>query len=135
LTPKRLALNLTKTEVAKLLGMSLDCLKNWESSEYSVTLRFKPRVIDFLGVCPYQTNLSIGLKLRQCRENCSLSRSEVYKKLGVSEYELKAIEQENMKPSQEKTKLILKFLQGKIIPFANETESLITDFKQPTLFL
>jgi transcriptional regulator with XRE-family HTH domain len=74
LRKRRLDLNLTQKQLAEdILHTSTSNIRNWEANRYRVSLGFLPRVYDFIGFCPCDVSLGLGLRLKQRRENFGLS--------------------------------------------------------------
>ena len=71
---RRLDLNLTQKQLAEnILLTSTDNVRNWEKNRHNVALHLRPNVYEFIGYCPCDVSLRLGLRLKQRRENFGLS--------------------------------------------------------------
>ena len=74
LRKRRLDLNLTQKQLAKeILHTSTSNIRNWEANRRAVSLRFRRSVNEFIGLCPNDSSLSLGLRLKVRREHLGLS--------------------------------------------------------------
>jgi len=76
---KRMELRLLQSDVARIFKVSPDCITNWENNRSIPQINYYPRIIDFLGYCPFEfdeTTLSGRLKAYRWRNGLS------YKRLG-----------------------------------------------------
>jgi transcriptional regulator with XRE-family HTH domain len=109
----RLDLNLTQEQVANdILKTSFQNVSSWEDNRHSVSLWFRPKIIEFIGFCPYDTSLPIGLKLRERRENFGLTVKELACLLKVNPCTITSWEQCEHNPSQKSLKIIDGFLKA-----------------------
>jgi DNA-binding XRE family transcriptional regulator len=71
----------------------------WETNRYQPSLRYIPKIIQFLGYVPYDTSrMSLGeqiVTMRRCR---GLSREELAGRLGVDESTLRDWEHGERRP-------------------------------------
>ncbi len=65
LRKRRLDLSLTRTQVAIEIGTYNSNIRNWEANRLGVSLRFRKRVHEFVGICPYDP---VGTKSRSRTE-------------------------------------------------------------------
>ena len=109
----RLDLNLTQGQVAKdILQTSVDNVRNWEANRGEISLRFRPRVIEFICYCPCNVSLLIGQKLKERRENFGLSVKELARLLNVDPCTIASWERCEHQPSQKSLKIIEGFLKS-----------------------
>lgn len=105
-------LNLKQKEVAELLDISETTINYWEINHCQISLRFKPRVFDFIGFCPYDASLPINLKLKERRKNLGLSIKELSKKLKVDPCTIAYWERNEHQPVKKSLKIIEGFLKS-----------------------
>lgn len=132
----RLDLNLTQRQVAKdILQTSVDNLRNWEANRREISLRFRPRIIEFTGVCPCDVSLPIGLRLKERRENFGLSVKQLAGLLRVDPCTIASWERSEHQPSQKSLKIIEGFLKSASIDkiFRPKFTSSINEEKIPGL--
>ena len=55
---KRLDLKLLQKDVAKIFNVSEDCITYWETNRSEPQIKYYPRIIKFLGYCPFKVDLS-----------------------------------------------------------------------------
>lgn len=72
-------------EVAQELGVHPDTIKNWELGHTDPALRHIPRIIDYLGYVPFETEETWGQKITAYRKITGTPRSELADRLGVDE--------------------------------------------------
>jgi transcriptional regulator with XRE-family HTH domain len=105
-------LNLTQKQVAKeILKTSIQNVSSWEENRHSKSLRFRPRVISFIGYCPCDVSLPIGLKLRERRENFGLTVKELARLLNINPCTITAWKQGEHQPTQKSVRIIEGFLK------------------------
>jgi len=123
LKQKRLDLNLTQKQVAKLLGCSLQSISHWEKNK-SIELSFRPRVIEFIGFAPYNPCTPIVERLKQVRENLGLSHIALSKRMRVDPATIASWERGEHQPTPPYIYLIMKFLR---FGFANDCSQVFQD--------
>jgi len=113
----RLDLNLTQRQVAEdILKTSVDNVRNWETHRtQNIFLRFRPKILDFIGFCPCDVSLPIGLKLRERRENFGLTVKDLARLLNVDPCTIASWERNEHQPSQRSVKIIEFFLKSSSI--------------------
>lgn len=81
---RRLFLNLTQAELAKLFNVGLTSIVNWENDHTEPELRYTPTLIEFLGYDPLSINPnSIGELLLAKRRQYGWNQQVAAEKLGV----------------------------------------------------
>ncbi|MCL5104880.1 MAG: transcriptional regulator [Armatimonadetes bacterium] len=82
----RLERRLPRAGAAKVLGVSMDSIKNWEANITLPSVKLMPKVIEFLGYVPCCNidSLSEGDRIRTCRKILGLRIREAAEHLGVS---------------------------------------------------
>jgi transcriptional regulator with XRE-family HTH domain len=109
----RLDLNLTQEYLAKgILKTSIQNVSSWEDNRHSISLRFRPKVIEFIGFCPFNASLPLGLRLRERRENFGLSVKRLAQLLGVNPCTITSWEQCQHQPQPKSFEIIKGFLKS-----------------------
>ena len=80
----RLLRGLMQTEVAEVLGVGHQTVLNWERNHTTVSTRYIPQVVTFLGYDPRQESDLLGDRIRVLRERQGLSQVGLAAKLGVN---------------------------------------------------
>ncbi len=83
LRKKRLDRDLLQREVALLLRSTECSVYIWETNRTSPTLPFLPRIIEFLGYCPYDPDWTPGERLIWIRKYLGLSQEAMARRLKV----------------------------------------------------
>lgn len=84
LRKRRLDVKLLQKEVAQRLGVNKDTICNWENNRTSPSLRFIPRIIEFLGYVPYDAQSeTLGERIVAARKLLGLSQEELARRLGI----------------------------------------------------
>lgn len=108
---RRLDLGLTLTNVGQELNVTEATLRNWETNRRTVSLRFRQRVHDFIGVCPCDVSLSIGGRLKERREYSGTTRKALAEMFNVDEHTVSAWEDHNQPPTPTNVEKIVQFLK------------------------
>ena len=96
LRKKRLDLGLFRSDVAKQLGRSIDCIRNWENNWRSPTVRCLPSIVHFIGYCPYDVCQPIGKKVRMWRLYNGVSQEQLAREINVDPGTIAALEKGNI---------------------------------------
>lgn len=100
LKKRRLELKIRQKDVAKLIGVSEDSVTYWENERSVPQIQFYPKIIDFLGYYPFQTNdKTIGGQLKRYRYENGLSHRKLSKITGIDPGTLAAWESNKRPPS------------------------------------
>lgn len=84
LRKRRLDLKLLQKEVAQELGVNGDTICNWENNRTSPSLRFVPKIIEFLGCLPCDVQAkTLGERIVAHRKRLGLTQKELARRLGV----------------------------------------------------
>jgi transcriptional regulator with XRE-family HTH domain len=70
--------------VAEVLGVDYQTVLNWERNHTTVSTRYIPQVVTFLGYDPRQESDLLGDRIRTLRERQGLSQSALAAKLGLN---------------------------------------------------
>ncbi len=66
------------------LGVHESTIINWEKGLCEPSVRMIPRIVDFLGYCPYEPPpQTLGEKLEAARRRLGLTKSKLANRLGV----------------------------------------------------
>ncbi len=109
LKKKRLDLGLFRKEVAQLVGVNTTTIRNWEINRFTPKIRYIPRIIHFLGYCPYRPTRSFPEWLKMCRNVAGLSQEKLAKLLRVDEGTVNGWEQGRHRPAKNNQLKIQKF--------------------------
>jgi transcriptional regulator with XRE-family HTH domain len=78
-----LDLGLLQREVADRIGAMKDSVYLWEANRVAPTLPFLPKIIEFLGYCPFDPGWTPGGRLIWIRRYLGLSQEAVARRLRV----------------------------------------------------
>jgi transcriptional regulator with XRE-family HTH domain len=78
-----LDLGLLQREVADRIGAMKDSIYLWEANRVVPTLLFLPRIIEFLGYCPFAPDWTPGERLTWIRRYFGLSQEAMARRLRV----------------------------------------------------
>ena len=71
---RRLNLGLSQHEVAKMIAVSDDTIRQWEKNVYKPLIRFYPKIIEFLTYVPLPKPHSFSVQLRFCRHALGITQ-------------------------------------------------------------
>ena len=101
LRKRRLDLGLLQPDVALELRVNEMTISNWETNHTSPQLRLIPRILTFLGYCPYHTHSeSLGKRIRARRRLLGISQKDLARKLNIDPGTLGTWESGRGKPSK-----------------------------------
>jgi DNA-binding XRE family transcriptional regulator len=67
---RRLDLNLTKSRLARAIGVSTYSFKVWEADRFMPSIKMMPKIIEFLGYNPFDTtSLMSDAEKTKCAES------------------------------------------------------------------
>jgi transcriptional regulator with XRE-family HTH domain len=107
----RLDRGLRQGEVARDIGCSLASVRNWEVNRNNVSFHHLARVYDFIGICPYDSSLPVGGRLRERREYLGYSIKAVALMLGADPCTVAYWERGDHSPTKASLAKIRCFLQ------------------------
>ncbi|MBK8464865.1 MAG: helix-turn-helix transcriptional regulator [Chloracidobacterium sp.] len=110
LRKRRLDQGLTIKNVGEQLKVNEATIHNWETNRRTVQLRFLGRVCDFLGVCPCDVLLPMGVRLKERRVYAGITRKVLAQILKVDGHTISAWEESNQAPTAANIEKILQFL-------------------------
>jgi len=96
---KRMELKLLQKDLARICGVSEDCITNWEKNRNTPQIQYYPRIINFLGYLPFDVDLkTLPGKLKAYRYIKGLSQKQLGIILGVDGATVCSWELEENKP-------------------------------------
>ncbi|MFF5383385.1 helix-turn-helix domain-containing protein [Pedobacter suwonensis] len=99
---KRMELKLFQKDVARICGVTEDCIANWEKNRSIPQIQFFPHIIRFLGYLPFEVDLTtLSGKLKAHRHIYGLSQKQLGKTLGVDGSTICSWELGENKPNKE----------------------------------
>jgi transcriptional regulator with XRE-family HTH domain len=84
LRKRRLDIGLLQSEVAAHIGVTADCVGDWETGRNTPDAPLVPSIMDFLGYCPYEPPKAFGHWLKMAREGVGLSQAALERDLGIA---------------------------------------------------
>ncbi|WP_211166349.1 helix-turn-helix domain-containing protein [Mucilaginibacter robiniae] len=101
LKKKRIDSKLLQKDVAKILGVTEDCITNWEKNRSIPQIQFFPNIIQFLGYLPYSFDLTtLSGKLKAYRHVKGISQKKLGTMLNVDGATICSWEQGESQPYQ-----------------------------------
>ena len=114
LKTRRLDLGLFQRDVAQILAVDKMSVCNWEVNRTSPALRFVPRIVEFLGYAPDDTQAeSLGQQIVAVRRSLGISQKKLAEELDVDPSTLGRWERGKGRPSRKLGERLLSFLAGK----------------------
>jgi transcriptional regulator with XRE-family HTH domain len=94
-----LDLNIPQKEVAKHLQATVYTVRNWEKNRSNPSLPFIPKIIQFLGYVPYDTQTQdFGKKIATSRRLLGLSQKDLARLIGVDPCTIRSWEKSKHRP-------------------------------------
>ncbi|GAF89587.1 unnamed protein product [marine sediment metagenome] len=88
--------------MAESLGVHETTIYNWETHRRSPSLRFLPRIVEFLGYVPCDSRSgTLGKRIVASRRLLGLTQKELARRLGVDPSTLGRWERDEARPSKE----------------------------------
>ncbi|MGA1868534.1 MAG: helix-turn-helix transcriptional regulator [bacterium] len=109
---KRIELRLTQKELAQKIGTSEVTIYNWENNYAKLSIKWWPKIIDFLGYAPYSPPQSLGDRLAAYRRFQGLTQKEVARKMGVNKTTIRDWENREHIPKEKFFKIIQRFFKN-----------------------
>lgn len=102
LRKKRAQLRIMQKEVAFQIGVSEDCITNWENERSFPQIQFYPKIVHFLRYLPFEIGSeTLGGKIKTYRNLNGLSHKQMGKILSVNASTIGAWESGKSKPRPE----------------------------------
>jgi len=110
---RRIEQGLTQKALAALLGVSEAAILDWEIHGRAPALRTIPAIVRFLGRLPGdQENLTLGQRLRRCRQVRGLSQKVLARQLNVDPGTLARWESGERRPAGDLLARVVDLLRG-----------------------
>ena len=104
---RRIELNLKQSDIATMFDVCEDSITGWENGRSAPQVAQYPKIIAFLGYCPFQIDDStLGGRIKKYRLEKGLSKKKFAELLGVDETSILAWEADERKPLRGKMKLL-----------------------------
>lgn len=113
---RRLNLGLSQIDVAKIIGVSDETIRQWENNTYKPLIRFYPKIIKFLTFVPLPKPISFREKLRFCRHVLGMTQKQFAQLVNYSSDTVSSWETNEYEP----TEYSLKLLNRIMLPILNE---------------
>ncbi|WPV67565.1 helix-turn-helix transcriptional regulator [Chitinophaga sp. LS1] len=111
---KRLEKRMLQKEVANFIGVTEDCVTLWENNRSNPTVKYYPKIIEFLGYFPFEIDTSsLAGKIKYYRYVNGFSQEDLAKNLGVNESTVFHYEKGTHKPKG-RLRHILSFLLSEV---------------------
>lgn len=105
---------LFQEDIALLIGVSTDCITNWENGRANPQIQYMPKILEFLGFMPLEIDeYTLSGMIKSYRVKNGLSHKKMGDVLGVDASTIRAWEK-GESISQVKTKKLIEKLIGKI---------------------
>lgn len=108
----RLDTRLFQEQVAQILGVTEQSISNWELGHSEPEARYIPRIIEFIGYCPYDPVGDLIERMRTIRRALGLTQEQMSKILGVDESSLASWERREHKLVKRSQEIIRAFLRS-----------------------
>ena len=103
---------LHQADVATFFGVTEICVTNWENGRGEPQVRYMPKVVAFLGVDPYLSNLeTFGGRLKYYRQRQGLSHKGISRLIGVDAATISAWENGENNPLGKHIKILQDILE------------------------
>jgi len=110
----RMDKQLFQEDIALLIGVSTDCITNWENGRANPQIQYMPKILEFLGFMPLEIDeYTLSGMIKSYRVKNGLSHKKMGDVLGVDASTIRAWEK-GESISQVKTKKLIEKLIGKI---------------------
>ena len=113
---RRLDMGLRQKDVAAQLRVNDFTVCGWENNKKAPSVRYLPRIIEFLGYYPFSAPQTLAERLRAYRRRLGLSRKEMARRLSVDEGTLERLELEKARPTGERLWRVETFLASNRLP-------------------
>lgn len=102
--------NLTQEQTAQILGVTETCITNWELNRNRPEVRYMPKIIAFIGYCPYNTVGDLIDRVETVRQAFGFTRKQLAKILQVDESSLAGWVRREHKPEKRSQEILRSFL-------------------------
>jgi len=97
-------------QVAEIIGVTTCCIMYWETGRNEPTVPYIPKIIEFIGYCPYIPTRSLVERLKQVRWALGLSQRQVASLLKTDVSNIAGWETEQHRPTKKSARIIEGFL-------------------------
>jgi transcriptional regulator with XRE-family HTH domain len=111
----RLDLGLYQKQVALMLGVDADSIKNWENGRCKIEVRYYPALISFLNYNPLPEAKSRGEAIARERMSRGLSRRRLAALTGVDPATVRRLEADRPRTAKRPARVICRFLGLEIV--------------------
>ena len=110
---RRIDLKLLQRQVADLVGVTEDCMTNWENGRAIPQIQYMPKLIDFLGYNPMKVeDETLGGRIKNYRISHGLSHKKLGELVGVNASTICAWEHGTSPPTGANLKAMERILHG-----------------------
>jgi transcriptional regulator with XRE-family HTH domain len=88
----RLDLGLVRFDIAEQLDVTADSIRNWENNWNGPSLAVTPKIIDFVGYCPYDSTLPLSTRVALWRTYNKIAQKTIAKLANLDPGTLSRIE-------------------------------------------
>ena len=104
-------LEISQSQLAEPFGVQTDTVRNWERNKSKPTLRYYPRIQEFLGYDPAPNEpKTIGEKLLKYRRDRGITQMELARQIGIDPTTLSRLEKNKGRCFDMVLKKVLEFL-------------------------
>ncbi|MBX7108680.1 MAG: helix-turn-helix domain-containing protein [Chitinophagales bacterium] len=108
---KRLSMGLFQKDVARMIGVSEDCITYWENKRSLPLIHHFPAIIKFLGFNPFKKDGdTLSIRIQNYRIEHGLSHKKMGRRLRVDGSTVASWEKDTFSPNKSIQKLLLKIL-------------------------
>lgn len=109
LRAKRFDLGVLQEDIALRIGVDETTICNWETNRYEPAISYVPKIIHFLGYCPYRPAISFAQWIKQCRTTWGLSQETLAQAISVDESTIAHWERGEHRPVRRMVEKVTKF--------------------------
>ncbi len=101
---------MTQEQVSVLFGVTECCVTNWELHHSKPEIRYYPKIISFIGYCPYSPSSDLTDRLKAVREALGLTQRDLQKLLQIDQSTITGWERKVHRPGKKLSERIQRFL-------------------------
>jgi len=106
----RLDKGLFQEQVAQILGVTEQCITNWELGHSEPEVRYIPKIIEFIGYCSYDHTADPIDRVEAIRKAVGLTQEQMARILEVDESSLASWVCREHKPAKQSQEILRAFL-------------------------
>jgi DNA-binding transcriptional regulator YiaG len=107
---------LTQAQVGTILGVTECCVTNWELGHTEPEVRYFPKIIEFIGYCPYDPCADLIDRAGAIRRAFGLTQEGLALILDVDESSLASWERQEHKPTKRSRERLRSFIANPLGP-------------------